>query len=93
MERPATSRELPAVSVRELRNDVSAVLRPVAQGEHLRVLRHGHDVAELVPPHRRPRWGSGESLQRILRTSTLDPGFADELREMRAERIPGPEHA
>lgn len=34
---------------RELRNDVSAVLRRVVAGEQLRVTISGHDVADLVP--------------------------------------------
>ena len=37
------------VSVRDLRNNVSAVLRRVEQGEHLRVTVHGRPIADLVP--------------------------------------------
>ena len=38
-----------SVSVRDLRNNVSAVLRRVEQGEHLRVTVHGRPIADLVP--------------------------------------------
>ena len=44
--------EIPA---RELRNDVSAVLRRVEDGERLRVTVSGRPVADLVPlPQRAP---------------------------------------
>ena len=42
------------VPARELRNDVSAVLRRVEAGERLRVTVSGRPVAELVPLPRRP---------------------------------------
>lgn len=43
------------VPARDLRNDVSAVLRRVEAGEHLRVTVSGRPVAELVPLPARPR--------------------------------------
>jgi prevent-host-death family protein len=43
------------VPARELRNDVSAVLRRVEAGERLRVTVSGRPVAELVPLSRRQR--------------------------------------
>jgi len=42
------------IPARELRNDVSGVLRRVEAGEHLRVTVSGRPVAELVPLPRRP---------------------------------------
>jgi len=44
--------EIPA---RELRNDVSAVLRRVEDGERLRVTVSGRPVADLVPLPQRAR--------------------------------------
>jgi prevent-host-death family protein len=42
------------VSLRELRNNVSAILRRVQAGERFRVTVNRRPVAELVPlPHRR----------------------------------------
>jgi prevent-host-death family protein len=43
------------VPARDLRNDVSAVLRRVEKGERLRVTVSGRPVAELVPLATRPR--------------------------------------
>lgn len=42
------------IPARELRNDVSGVLRRVEAGEHLRVTVSGRPVAELVPLPQRP---------------------------------------
>lgn len=42
------------IPARELRNDVSGVLRRVEAGEHLRVTVSGRPVAELIPLPRRP---------------------------------------
>ena len=49
------------IPARDLRNDVSAVLRRVEEGERLRVTVSGRPVAELVPLPSRPRslpWGT-----------------------------------
>ncbi len=46
---------MPDVPARDLRNDVSAVLRRVEKGERLRVTVSGRPVAELVPLATRPR--------------------------------------
>jgi prevent-host-death family protein len=46
---------MPEIPARELRNDVSAVLRRVEAGEHLTVTVSGRRVAELVPLVPRPR--------------------------------------
>jgi prevent-host-death family protein len=42
------------VPARDLRNNVSAVLRRVEAGEHLRVTVSGRPVAELIPLAARP---------------------------------------
>ncbi|MGH2868811.1 MAG: type II toxin-antitoxin system Phd/YefM family antitoxin [Solirubrobacteraceae bacterium] len=38
-----------SVGIRELRDNVSAVIRRVAKGETIDVTDHGHPVARLVP--------------------------------------------
>ncbi|MFZ0217104.1 MAG: type II toxin-antitoxin system prevent-host-death family antitoxin, partial [Candidatus Dormiibacterota bacterium] len=43
------------IPVRDLRNDVSAVLRRVEAGERLRITVSGRPVAELVPLPQRPQ--------------------------------------
>ena len=75
---------------RELRNDVSAVLRRVEQGERMRVTVSGRPVAELLPLPARPksmawnaffedgdRWRADPELAREL--ADLLPGTTDDL--------------
>lgn len=38
-----------SVGIRELRQQVSAVLRRVVQGEVIEVTEHGHPIARIVP--------------------------------------------
>lgn len=59
---------------KELRNQVSRVLRRVEAGEVLTVTVSGRPVAELSPLGR-PRWVSGSALERVWhgpRPSDLD---------------------
>ncbi|HVA22265.1 MAG TPA: type II toxin-antitoxin system prevent-host-death family antitoxin [Candidatus Micrarchaeia archaeon] len=78
------------IPARELRNDVSAVLRRVERGEHLRVTGSGRPVAELLPLPTRPtsmawgafvrdrdRWHADPGLARVL--ADLLPGTTDDL--------------
>lgn len=74
--------EIPA---RELRNNVSAVLRRVEAGEHIRVTVSGRPVVELVPLRNRPRSISWQSFLEGRRRWAADSGLADEL----AELLPG----
>jgi prevent-host-death family protein len=55
---------------RELRNDSSAVLRAVREGESIEVTNNGEVVAILVPPPRR----RGDNLR--IRRATARGGFA-----------------
>ena len=61
---------------RELRNDVSAVLRRVKAGEQLRVTVSGHDVADLVPIEDAPAWTAGSRARELIdgRASRCGPG-------------------
>jgi prevent-host-death family protein len=69
--------EIPA---RELRNDVSGVLRRVEHGERVRVTVSGRPVAELVPLPRRRR---GMPWAEFVRDVPLaDPGLLVDLREL-----------
>ncbi len=70
------------IPARDLRNDVSAVLRRVEHGERLRVTVSGRPVAELSPLPSRPRslvWGA---FFRDADRWRADPGLADELKEL-----------
>ncbi len=70
------------IAARELRNDVSAVLRRVEAGEELTITVSGRPTARLVPIQRRPAsipWGVfAEAMTRVA----ADPALADELAEM-----------
>ena len=66
-----------SIAARDLRNDVSAVLRRVEAGERLRITVSGREVAELVPLDPRPRFVTWEE---FMSWPKADPGLADELR-------------
>jgi prevent-host-death family protein len=67
---------------KELRNDVSAVLRRVEAGETLVITVAGRPVAELSPTGRR-RWVKGSELVRIWSGPT-PRGLEDELTQLDA---------
>jgi prevent-host-death family protein len=69
------------VPVRELRNDVSGVLRRVEGGERLRVTVSGRPVAELVPLPGRPRSIRWDDFIRGSEAWRAHPGLARELRD------------
>ena len=73
------------IPARELRNDVSAVLRRVEAGEHLRVTVSGRPVAELVPLPKRPRSIPWDAFIQGSERWRADPGLTKEL----AELLPG----
>lgn len=67
------------VPSRELRNNVSGLLRRVEAGERLRVTVSGRPVAEIVPlPHRR-RSMPWTAFAAALARNAADPGLAAEL--------------
>lgn len=64
---------------RDLRNDVSAVLRRVMAGERLRVTVAGRDAADLVPIDETPAWTSGGRARELIVAAQADPGLVAEL--------------
>jgi len=68
------------VSVRELRNSVSEVLRRVEAGERLRVTVDRRPVAELLPLPRRRSAVPWTEIQERLDAIQADPGLDDDLR-------------
>lgn len=66
---------------RELRNDVSGVLRRVEAGERLRVTVSGRDAADLVPVENREQWTSGARARDLIMRAQADPGLTHELEE------------
>jgi prevent-host-death family protein len=75
---------------RDLRNDVSAVLRRVLDGERLRVTVAGRDAADLVPVDDAPTWIAGDRAREVIAgaqadaglTATLDEDFLDTTDEL-----------
>lgn len=70
------------IPARELRNDVSAVLRRVERGERLRVTVSGRPVAELLPLSARPRSMAWDAFFRDADRWRADPGLAQELADL-----------
>jgi prevent-host-death family protein len=68
------------IPARELRNDVSAVLRRVEAGERLRITVSGRPVAELVPLPGRPPTMDWAKFRSALKQA--DPGLSQQLRDL-----------
>ncbi|MDQ6747619.1 MAG: type II toxin-antitoxin system prevent-host-death family antitoxin, partial [Candidatus Dormibacteraeota bacterium] len=62
-----------SVGIRELRDNVSAVIRRVAKGESIDVTDHGHPVARLVPAL------PGTVLERLIAEGRAKPAEIDLL--------------
>ena len=68
-----------------LRNEIAAVLRRAERGERFTVTVAGRAVAELGPLPGTRSLAPPERLAAILAESPPDPGFAEDLRQMRRE--------
>jgi prevent-host-death family protein len=81
------------IPLRELRNDVSAILRAVEQdGATFTITVRGKPVARLSPATEEPgprRFVPAEDLRRIFADIPVDPTWLPELLEMRAEASEG----
>lgn len=75
---------VPTIPQRELRNNVSDVLRRAESGERFTITVNGRPVAELGPA-RAGRFAAPEALARILGGAPVDSGWAQELDGMRRE--------
>lgn len=73
------------IPARDLRNDVSGILRRVEAGERLRVTVSGRPVAELVPLARRPGFMSWEEFTAGSEDWRADAGLTQELRDLLPE--------
>jgi prevent-host-death family protein len=74
------------VSVRDLRNHVSEVLRRVEGGTPLTVTVDRRPVARLVPlTTRRTSMPTSEFFAKLGRIGGADPGLGDELRNLLTE--------
>ena len=70
---------------RELRNNVSEILRRAEQGERFTITVAGRPVAELGPPARARRGATFADLWQMLKETPVDPQWADDLKRMREE--------
>lgn len=68
---------------RELRNNVSDVLRRAEVGEHFTITVDGRPVAELGPAIGARRLGRSTRLAEIVADTPVDQGWARQLEEMR----------
>lgn len=72
---------------RELRNNVSQVLRRAQDGERLTVTVDGRPVAELGPLTGPSRFAVPRRLAEILNETAVDPSWREDLRRMRHEDV------
>jgi prevent-host-death family protein len=72
------------VSVRELRNTVSEVLRRVEGGEHVTVTVDRRPVAQLVPLARRRKVPVTKA-RAIAARHAADPGLLEDLHDLLSE--------
>jgi prevent-host-death family protein len=71
------------IAQRELRNQVSAVLKRAERGEHFTVTIDGRPVAELRPLSAANKPAAPGRLSAVLKQTPVDPSWAAELRELR----------
>jgi prevent-host-death family protein len=71
------------IAQRELRNDVSAVLRRAEQGERFTITVGGRPVAELGPLASARKPGAADRLAAVLAETPIDVAWEVELRELR----------
>ena len=69
------------IAQRELRNDVSKVLRRVMSGEQLRVTVSGRDAADLVPIEDTPSWTTGTRARELIASAQADSQLSAELQQ------------
>ena len=76
---------MPTIPQRELRNEVSAILRRAEQGESFTITVGGKPVAELgpLPGNRSP--ALPQRLQEILTETQADVAWTTDLRRLRDE--------
>jgi prevent-host-death family protein len=70
---------------RELRNNVSEILRRAEQGERFTITVAGRPVAELGPPAVERSGATFADLRAMLARTPVDPLWAEDLKRMRDE--------
>ncbi len=77
-------REIPQ---RDLRNNVSAVLREVEEGNSLRIIVRSRPVADLVPVQVKKPGFSAAEVRRLVADSPPDAGFVADVDTAAGDRI------
>lgn len=70
---------------RELRNNISDILRRAEEGERFTITVAGRPVAELGPAPGATGGATSAELWRLLQSRPVDPEWAGELERMREE--------
>lgn len=70
------------IAQRDLRNDVSAILRRVADGESFTVTVRGEPVADLIPVRAPRRFVPARRVREIIRDFGADRALLTELRDL-----------
>lgn len=76
--------EAKTISIGQLRQNPTAMIREVRAGATYTLTDHGEPVADIVP-HRGRRWLSGREASEILSAIGPDPEWADEIDKHRHE--------
>lgn len=74
------------IPARDLRNHTAEILRRVAAGEEIEVLKDNLPVARIVPPTRRRQWlPAAEVIDELIRLGPDTTDLRQELRESLAQ--------
>jgi prevent-host-death family protein len=73
--------------IRELRQNLSALLDEVKKGREIVITERGHPVAKLVPPDRAPSRGVPNLAAFRRRMPVLDPPLSQTVAEEREDRL------
>lgn len=67
------------ITLRDLQDDASAVLRRAEHGEHLRVLVNDRAVAEIGPVDENDYWVDSKVMEQRILGAQADPALSREL--------------
>ncbi|MDP9117197.1 MAG: hypothetical protein M3O28_08085 [Actinomycetota bacterium] len=72
------------ISVGQLRQNPTAMIRDVKQGATYTLTDRGQPVADIAP-HRPAQWRRGADVSEFLARLGADPAWAEEVRHLRAD--------
>ena len=76
------SGDMTTITVRQLRNDVSEIIRRAESGEEMTITVNGRPAARVVPLSRKPRTMPWEVFAEMMEHGAADRGLLDELAEI-----------